>query len=145
MPSPVEVHDQTPSPLTAALPEPQAVADEPMIDEAAIFASDDAFFGSITADESPAPPIVDQPAQAAASPPATDPTPAQLDLLQWATETIGDGVTENELFQAMRKSPFAGQARQLFELLRERDAFYETADEVIHVHSLKKIAEFQNT
>lgn len=144
-PSPFEIHGQTPSPLTAAAPEPQTVTDAPMIDEAAIFASDDAFFGGIAADESPALPIADEPVPAAASPPATEPTPAQLDLLQWATETIGDGVTENELFQAMRKSPFAGQARQLFELLRERDAFYETSDEVIHVHSLKKIAEFQNT
>ncbi len=144
-PSPVEVHGQTPTPLAAALPEPPAVTAEPMFDEAAIFASDDAFFGSIAEDTSATPPLADEPAQSTASPPAAEPTPAQLDLLQWATETIGDGVTENELFQAMRKSPFAGQARQLFELLRERDAFYETADEVIHVHSLRKIAEFQNT
>jgi hypothetical protein len=70
---------------------------------------------------------------------------AQMELLQWATETIGDGLTENELFQSLRKSPFAGQARQLFELLRERDAFYETDEEIIYVHSLKKMAEYQQT
>lgn len=143
--SPAVRREPNPNPRAAASPDPAVEITAPLIDEAAIFASDDAFYGSTAPDETPTLPNAAQQAQATTSNPATEPTPAQRDLLQWATDTIGDGVTENELFQAMRKSPFAGQARQLLELLRERDALYETDDEVIHVHSLKKIAEFQNT
>lgn len=117
------------------------------MDEAAIFASEDDFL-SAALETSPTDEVAPVVSLVATSEPAPSSTATlsspQLDLLRWATDTIGDGITENELFQAMRKSPFAGQARQLFELLRERDAFYETDDEVIHVHSLRKMEEYQN-
>jgi hypothetical protein len=65
---------------------------------------------------------------------------ATLDeLLTWATEVVGDGVTENVLFQELRKSKHARQARQLFDALKELDAFYETEDDVIRIHSLKSM------
>ncbi len=68
----------------------------------------------------------------------------EMSLLEWATQTIGDGITENELFQALRSSAYASQSRGLFEILKERDAFYETDDGTIHVYSLKHIAAFQD-
>jgi hypothetical protein len=65
---------------------------------------------------------------------------ATLDeLLTWATEVVGDGVTENVLFGELRKSKHARQARQLFDALKELDAFYETEDDVIRIHSLKSM------
>ena len=114
------------------------------MDEAAIFADDTLFAkdpAEAHAESTPSEPR----SQTATALHSHELPPEQQTLLQWATDTIGDGITENELFQAMRKSPFAGQARLLFELLRERDAFYETDDEAIHVHSLRKMAEYQNT
>jgi hypothetical protein len=75
-------------------------------------------------------------------PPPTGTTPAEPAdpheaLLQWATETIGDGVSENVLFQALRKSPFAAKASDLFKILESRDAFYDTDDGDILVRSLR--------
>jgi hypothetical protein len=75
----------------------------------------------------------------------TDPAPLEVpevtleELLNWAAEIIGDGVPENILFQELRKSKYSSHARQLFEALKERDAFYETDDEVIRVHSLRQV------
>lgn len=57
-------------------------------------------------------------------------------LLAWATEAIGGGLSENELFQALRRSPFAKQARELFEVLRELDAFEETKEGTIWVKAI---------
>lgn len=61
------------------------------------------------------------------------------DLLTWATEIVGDGVPENVLYQELRNSKYSGQARQLFEALKELDAFYETDDEVIWIRSLRSM------
>ncbi len=61
------------------------------------------------------------------------------DLLTWATEIVGDGVTENVLFQELRKSKYSSHARQLFDALKELDAFYETEDDVIRVQSLRAL------
>ncbi len=61
------------------------------------------------------------------------------ELLNWAAEIVGDGVPENVLFQELRKSKYSSHARPLFEALKERDAFYETDDEVIRVHSLRQV------
>lgn len=61
------------------------------------------------------------------------------DLLTWATETVGDGMTENALFQELRKSKYSRQARQLFDSLKELDAFHEGNDGVVQVQSLRAL------
>jgi hypothetical protein len=86
-----------------------------------------------TAGPTPAP----TPAPTPTPGPATSPADSPEALLQWATDTIGDGVTENELFQALRKSPFAAKASDLFKILEKLDAFYDTDDGDIRVRSLR--------
>ncbi|MBL8888471.1 MAG: hypothetical protein JNL67_00735 [Planctomycetaceae bacterium] len=103
--------------------------------------SDQLAVTTISASDSPLPePTPSEPEPVAAAPSIVVEEEYSLDeLLTWATETIGDGMTENALFQELRKSKYSRQARQLFDSLKELDAFYETDDDVIRVQSLRAL------
>ncbi|MDP1562612.1 MAG: hypothetical protein Q8M16_14640 [Pirellulaceae bacterium] len=62
------------------------------------------------------------------------------ELLAWAADVVGDGVSENVLFQELRKSKYSSHARLLFDALKERDAFYQLDDEIIRVYSLRSLS-----